>query len=112
MGTRLEYLFCQAAGFDPSGSEEGPFTLITDDQVVAVFGTARPPKQSSFQTDCAHVPLDMAQKLGASLMVVDGIAMCELGGVKRGGNTYAEAAMRVLLVHLTTKAHGPVVPTM
>jgi len=108
-GTRLEYLFSQAAGFNPSGSEEGPFTLISDDQVVAVFGTDRPPTQSSFQKDCAHVPLDMALKLGANLTVVEGVAICEIGGIKRGGNTYAEAAMRVLLIHLLSKTPSSVI---
>ncbi|GKS87260.1 hypothetical protein AVMA1855_23930 [Acidovorax sp. SUPP1855] len=102
-GVHLEYLFAKAAEFEMLGSPSGPFALRWNDEgieQIAVFGGQLPPTHSSFHSDYAHVPLKMAQELGATLSVADGMAVCEIGSTRCVGTNYAEAVMRALIAHI------------
>jgi len=102
-GVHLEYLFAKAAEFEILGSPSGPFALRWEDEgteQIAVFGGQVPPTHSSFHSDYAHVPLRMAQELGATLSVTDDKAVCEIGTTRRTGTSYTEATMRALIDHL------------
>lgn len=103
-GVHLEYLFAQAAEFEILGSPSGPFALRWEDEgieQIVVFGARLPPTQSSFYSDYAHVPLNMAQALGATLSVAKDMVTCEIGSIRSTGSTYSEAAMRALTVYFS-----------
>lgn len=109
-GSHLEYLFANAAGFDLLGSAGGQFALQMEDEGVkriVVFGGHLPPTHSSFTTDYAHVPLQLAQELGAAFSVDRGKAVCEVGSFRSSGDSYAEAAMRVLIAHFSAVGAVP-----
>jgi hypothetical protein len=106
LGPRLEYLFAKAAGFEMFGEEGGPFALRDkENEQIAVFGGS-PPVHASFTGNFANVPLKMAQKLGASLTAVGDLVVCEIGTIRKVGDTYSEAAMRAVIAHLAGDKKG------
>lgn len=109
-GAHLEYLFANAAGFELLGSAGGQFALQWEDEGVkriAVFGGQLPPTHSSFTSDYAHVPLQLAQELGAAFSVDKGTVVCEVGSIRSTGESYAEAAMRALVAHFLAVSAVP-----
>lgn len=102
-GTQLEYLFAKAAGYELIGSEKGPFAMLSGDGMkIVVFGSKKSVRHASFKRDCAEVPLEMAESLGASLRVKDGLAVCEIGRIAMTGEDFMEATLRALLAHLSS----------
>jgi hypothetical protein len=106
-GGKLEYQFAKMAGFDMIGSEDGPFALFHDDhKAIFTFGEATSLKNSSFTTDCANVPLELALAFGASFHVEDGNAVCEINGISCAGSNYMEAAMKTLILQYLEEARN------
>lgn len=107
-GTRLEYLFAKAVGYELIGSEHGPFAVLSRDcTTIAVFGNKKSVKHASFKDECADIPLQMAESLGACFSVKDGLAVCEIGDIVTTGADFMEATLRALLTHLSsTNAEG------
>lgn len=97
----LDYHFAVWAEFDMIGPEGGPFCLFDKESgIFHFFGEAKVITGSSFVGDQALVPLQLALSLGANLTAAHGMAWCQIGEVVCEGATYAEAALRTLIVHL------------
>lgn len=104
-GRKLEYHFAKMAGFDMIGCEDGPFALFDNDRkTIFTFGDANIVKNSSFVTDCANVPFELALEFGASFHIEDGSVVCQINGISCAGANYMEAAMKTLLLQYIEEA--------
>ena len=104
-GTELEFAFASAMNYALMGSSEGPFVLQHEDaRTLMVFGSRKKlVKFSSFNTDCSDVPLEVAEKLGASLSMKNGVPTCQIGDTEIGGKNYLESLMRAIVLHKSAK---------
>ena len=90
-GTRLEYEFARAMGFNPLGNPDGPFVLNHEKQsMVLVFGARESINISSFSMDFVDAPLNAAKDLGACLSTENGKAKCTLGEITTEGDDYGK----------------------
>lgn len=78
----------------------GFFAIATNaTKELLIFGAERGVvRHASFDDDAALLPLKFAMLCEASFKVVGDVVTCDIDGVTATGRSYAEAAMRVILI--------------
>lgn len=90
------------------GAPKGPFAIAdTRQRTLSILGgTPKKVFHSSFESDMSYAPLNAAQEYGATFRVEHGQVICKVCNAIASGRTYPEAAMRALIQHMTSPAHG------
>ncbi len=98
-GMDLVYAVYRAESDEMVGSAEAGFAFYREDINALVIITDETKSIIRYRLhDIERLALDIAKEADASFFVYDEKVICHLDGISQAGKSYAEAAMRALLV--------------